>query len=368
VIILIAGGGTGGHLFPGVALAEAFRAREPGCEVVFAGARRGLEARLIPALGYRLVLLPLSGVMGKGLLARAAGILSLLAGTARMWARMGRERPALVVGLGGYASVPGVLAARLRGIPAVLLEQNVEAGAANRVLARIARTVYLGFPPAGRPFPPGKAEATGNPLRAAARAPEGTKPAAARVGDHPRTLLVLGGSQGARSLNDLALAAVPLLAAALPGLAVIHQTGAADEDRVRRAYDATAAAGTVEVRAFIERPGEVYARADLCLARAGALSVSELAAAGVPALYVPYPHAGSHQRGNARWARDRGAALVLEQEGLTPAGLAREIVRLLSDPAGLRAMAGAARAAGGADAAAEIARRELAIIAEGRRW
>ncbi len=365
--VLIGGGGTGGHLFPGVALAEALRQADPSCEVSFAGAERGLEAKVIPALGYPLVALPLAGVAGRNPLRALAGLWSLLAGTGRMAGEIRRLRPDLVVGLGGYASVPAVLAARFRGVRTVLLEQNVRPGGANRFLARFAARVYLGFPVEGEPFPAGRAEVTGNPLRRAALAPEEAAQAREER-ERPASLLVLGGSQGARGLNDLVLAALPpLLAerkrAGKAALAVVHQAGERDWERVREAYRAAGLAA--ETVPFIERMGEAYAAADLVVGRAGALTVSEVSAAGVPAVLVPYAHAGGHQRGNARHLAVRGGAVVLEQEA-GPEALRRELARMLDDPARWRAMSRASREAGRRDAANAIAARELEVFREGR--
>ena len=356
--MVIAGGGTGGHLFPGIALADAFRDLDPASQVLFIGAERGLESRVLPGLGYELRTLPVRGVLGTGFFRGLARMAGLLAATLRAYRILGSVSPDLVVGVGGYASVPAVLAAWLRRVPRSILEQNVIPGRANRFLASVAERIYLGFPQAGSSFPVGKTVVTGNPIRESAL----SQPDRAPVDDAGgRALLVLGGSQGAAQLNDLALAVVPRLKRTMTELRVIHQTGSAGEEAVRERYREEGI--DVEVVPFIEEMGRRYAEADLCLSRAGALAVSELAAAGLPSILIPYPYAaGDHQRANARWLEEQGGAVCVDPDAASPEQVGAELARLLTSSADLNTMAEAAGQAGNRDAARRIAGMELKRI------
>jgi len=346
VRLLIAGGGTGGHLFPGIAVAEELLARGPGHAVLFAGTDRGLEARVLPPLGLPFATVRAAGLVGAGVgkLFRALGLLALgLADAARL---LKQFRPTACLGVGGYVSFPVVALARLRGIPTAVQEQNAWPGVANRALARVVRRVYAGDEAATRHLPAGKTRVTGNPLRRALSAalPYGLPPA----GEATR-LLVLGGSQGARALNEIAPAAVAELG--LP-VEVWHQAGRGRAAAVTAAYGDRPGARVAE---FIEDMAGAYGWAHLVVARAGALTVAELAAAGRPAVLVPFPHAaGGHQEANARAAEARGAAVTALEPGLSSEGLARVLRGLLGSPEKLAAMAAAAAASARRDAAREI--------------
>lgn len=351
---VIAGGGTGGHLFPGIALADAFRDLDSDAEIVFMGASGGLETRVVPDLGYRLVTLPVRGVMNTGLMRGSMRALNMLWNIIRAYGILGKLSPDLVVGVGGYASVPAVVAAALRKIPRCILEQNVIPGRASRFLARYAQRIYLGFPTLKPEFPPGKTMITGNPIRSQSLAADHVK----EFTGESRTLLILGGSQGAAQLNDLAMQIVPDLMAGNSSLSVVHQTGLEQEQTVREHYIARNV--SVEVVPFIEKMGEYYSRADLCLSRAGAMAVSELAAAGVPSVLIPYPHAVSdHQRANGRWLEEWGGAITVEPERTKARLLQEAIEHLLSSPNALVDMSEACLKAGTSDAAARIAREEI---------
>ena len=257
--VVLAGGGTGGHIFPALALAEAIRRRDPETRVSFMGTERGLETRLVPAAGVALDLVPAAQIAGRSLLRKARGAIVLLRGVWRARALLRAREAGLVIGVGGYASVPAVVAAALARIPVALLEPNARPGRANRALARFARAIFVQFEDARAAFPAGRVEALGYPVR------EIPKRAAAPASG-PLRLLVLGGSQGARSLNQALCALLPRLE--LDGVAIAHQTGAADLDAVRAAY---ATAGVeAEVAAFFDDVPERLARADLLIARAGA--------------------------------------------------------------------------------------------------
>ncbi|UCF88625.1 MAG: undecaprenyldiphospho-muramoylpentapeptide beta-N-acetylglucosaminyltransferase [bacterium] len=352
--LVIAGGGTGGHLFPGIALAGEFTRSRSNVEVVFMGAERGLETKVVPALGYTLVTLPVRGVVGYGFIAGIARAVALVAAAARAFWILGRLRPDLVIGVGGYASVPAVLAAAMRGLPRSILEQNVSPGRANQVLARFAQRIYQGFASPNEKFPLEKTMITGNPIRPEVLPEPGlTRPPGRK------TLLVLGGSQGAQQINNLVLDVVPRLKQDFPDLAVIHQTGNAHEESVREAYRRMGVAD-VEVVPFITGMADAYARADLCLSRAGAMAVSELTASGLPAVLIPYPHAaGGHQGLNARWMEERGAAVVIQPGDATADLLFKQLERLFGAPGLLADMATASFRAGIRNAAERIVEEEL---------
>lgn len=337
--MMILAGGTGGHIFPGLAVADYAAAQ--GWRVVWMGNPAGMEGRLVPARGYELAPVRFSGLRGKGLARALALPVALLIAFWQAFRAIGRVRPQVVLGMGGYASFPGAMMAVLRGVPLVVHEQNSIAGLANRVAARIADRRLTGFPGAIA-----DARWVGNPVRAEiAGLPDPALRYAGRSG--PLDLLVVGGSLGAQALNE----AVPAALAALPEGGrphVVHQAGARNVDAVRRAYARSGVAA--EVAAFIEDMAARYAAADLVISRAGALTVAELAAAGVPAVLVPYPHAvDDHQSGNARFLEKAGAAFLLPQSELSPASLAALLAGL--DRERLAAMAAKARALARPDAA-----------------
>jgi len=349
---VVAGGGTGGHVTPALALAERIRAR--GDEVEIVGSDRGLETRLVPEAGFPLVALPARQVMGRGALARAGALLSLLPATRRAIGALRAFRADLVVSVGGYASMPAVAAASLLRLPVALVEPNAIPGRANRLAARVAALVFVQFEEAAAVFrriaPAERVLAPGIPLRSAlveafAHAPPRRAPAA------PFRLLVFGGSQGARQLNDALCGAAPALAEA--GVEVFHQTGEADRERVAAAY---AAAGVdAEVVAFESQMPRRYRWADVAVCRSGALTVAELALAGLPALLVPYPFAADdHQAANARALADAGAARVLDAAHLGPDVVAAALLELFAAPERLSAMAAAAEKLARPDAAERI--------------
>jgi UDP-N-acetylglucosamine--N-acetylmuramyl-(pentapeptide) pyrophosphoryl-undecaprenol N-acetylglucosamine transferase len=354
--LVIAGGGTGGHLFPGVALAAEFERLVADCKIIFIGAQRGLETRVIPALGYELITLPVRGVVGFGFFSGVVRSLGLVAASVKAFWILGRISPDLVIGVGGYASVPAILAAAFRGLPRCILEQNVSPGKANQVLSRFAQRIYQGFASRTEVFPIEKTRVTGNPIRPGTLPPEDLRRPQGR-----RTLLVLGGSQGALQINELVVNVVPRLKKVFSDLTVVHQTGPTHETMVRQAYEKTGV--DVKVVPFINDMADAYGEADLCLSRAGAMSVSELTASGLPAVLIPYPDAaGGHQGQNGRWMEERGAAVVIEPEDVTPDLLFEQLQKLLSEPGLLAEMAEASRKAGIRNAGEVIAREELERI------
>jgi len=373
----MAGGGTGGHLFPALAVAEALRELDPGVDIHFVGSRRGIEARELPALGWPCHFLTVRGLprrLSAGLvLAAACAPLALL----QALGLVVRWRPAVVVGTGGYASGPAVAAALLLGIPAVVLEQNLSPGLTTRWLARFAREVHVSFPETrARLARRARVAVTGNPVRGRvlrATRQEGTR--AFGLDPARRTLLVLGGSRGARGLNRLVAGALRELAGAEPPAEpeaererdpgaqwgqCLFQCGA--EDRPALARELADLRLPVQLHAFIPEIGLAYAASDLVLCRAGATTVAELTARGLPALLVPYPWAAAgHQEENARWMERAGAARVFLERDTGSAALAREVRDCWRHGERLAEMARASSRLGRPDAAEVVARSVLAL-------
>jgi len=334
--LLIAGGGTGGHLFPGVAIAEEIRARDPSAEVTFVGTSRGIEARVLPDLGWPLELIDVSGLKTVGAMGAVRGLFRLPRALFQARALIKRHKPDAVIGVGGYASGPVVLAARMRGIPTAICEQNSIPGLTNKMLGRLARAVFLSFDESRRFFNPKKILMTGNPVR---RELVQKLLAASPAAPDRVHVLVCGGSQGAVAVNELASAALGALAKTQP-LAITHQTGEKDLEATRARYAAAGVDATCH--AFIKDMASAYLAADLIIGRAGATTVAELAIAGKPAVFIPYPFAAdNHQELNAREMAAKGAALMFKQSELTADKLADALRPLLADP-GKRADMGAA--------------------------
>jgi UDP-N-acetylglucosamine--N-acetylmuramyl-(pentapeptide) pyrophosphoryl-undecaprenol N-acetylglucosamine transferase len=356
--LAVMAGGTGGHVFPALAVAERLRGR--GAEVFWIGTQAGMEARLVPEHGFEIEWISIQGVRGKGVTRLLSAPWKLAGAVGEATSILHRRRPAAVVGMGGFASGPGGLAAKLRRLPLIIQEQNSVPGLTNQWLARVADRVFEAFPGS---FPPARRAVTsGNPVRASIAAiPEPAQRLGARVG--PTRLLVVGGSLGAQALNETLPAALALIPEGRRP-EVRHQAG---ERTLEIARDAYAHCGVrAEVTAFISDMAEAYAWADLVVCRAGALTVSELAAIGLPAIFVPYPFAvDDHQVGNARWLVDAGAARMILQRDLTASGLARELEVLLGDADRRLAMAEAGRAKGAHDAAERIADACLALAVRG---
>jgi UDP-N-acetylglucosamine--N-acetylmuramyl-(pentapeptide) pyrophosphoryl-undecaprenol N-acetylglucosamine transferase len=357
--ILIMAGGTGGHVFPALALARLLRARSR--EVIWLGTRRGLEARVVPAEGIPVEWLQVGGLRGKGLATLLFAPLQLLRALWQALAVMRRHRPGVVVGMGGFVTGPGGLAAWLCRRPLVIHEQNAIAGFTNRRLVPFAHTVLAAFP--GAFAPSAKLQVIGNPVRAEIAAlPVPAQRFAAR--DARVHLLVVGGSLGAQRLNQMvpqALANLQKDPASTAGFSVRHQSGEKHLDAAHAAY---AAAGvSADVTAFIGDMAEALAWADLVVCRAGALTIAELAAAGVGAVLVPYPHAvDDHQTHNARFLVEAGAARVVADADLTADRLAALLRALCADRANLLSMAEAARRVALPEAANQL--RDACLAAE----
>ncbi|MCB1916089.1 MAG: undecaprenyldiphospho-muramoylpentapeptide beta-N-acetylglucosaminyltransferase [Rhodocyclaceae bacterium] len=348
--LLVMAGGTGGHIYPGLAVAEVLGER--GWKIAWMGNPDGMEASLVPARGYDMAWIRFAALRGKGVLRKLLLPANLLRAFWQAIGHIRRLEPDVVLGMGGYVSFPGGMMAVALGRPLVLHEQNSVAGLANRVLAGVADEVLSGFPEVLS-----KARWVGNPVRReiAAVAPPAER-FAGRTG--PLRLLVVGGSLGARVLNETLPAALALLPKGRRPR-VVHQAGRQQIDELRRHYAAAAVDG--ELLPFIEDMAARYAEADVVLCRAGALTVAELAAAGVASLLVPLPHAvDDHQTGNARFLADRGAAVLLPQDELDPASLAARLEGL--DRSQLQDMAEKARALARADAAEAVADTCEAIV------
>ena len=359
--MVIAGGGTGGHLYPGIAVAREVLRREPAARVSFAGTARGLEARVVPAEGFELDLIRSKGLKGKSLATMLRGAVLVPAGLLDAWRLLSRRRPHVVVGVGGYSSGPVVLAAALRRIPTLVLEQNATPGLTNRLLARIVRAAAVTYSETltffGR-----RGFVTGNPVRSEFFESSKFEVRSSKFG----RVLVLGGSQGAHAINMAMVAAAPRLVRSVPGLEVVHQTGQKDLAAVRESYERSGV--SVRAEPFIDAVAREMSEADLVICRAGATTLAELAAAGRPAVLVPFPAAtDDHQRKNAKVLADAGAAVVIDERELTPERVSDQVGAILADDTRRRAMSAAMRGFARPDAAARIVDRlfELAGRAEG---
>ncbi len=349
---MIAGGGTGGHLFPGVAVAEEVMHRHPDSQVMFVGTERGIEARVVPELGYQLELIKISGIKTVGLRGALRGMFRIPGAMRQSRKLIKKFRPDVVIGVGGYASGPVVMMARLMRLPTAVLEQNSVPGMTNRILGKFARAVFLSFEESRRFFRKKKIVMSGNPIRAAIREamqePKQLGPASA-----PH-LFVFGGSQGAVAVNELAVDAIKLLRQRGLAFSVLHQAGKRNVDATNELY-AAAGIDDVECVGFISDMAAEYQRADLIVSRAGATSVAELGIVGRPALLIPYPFAAdNHQVTNAKELVDAGAARMHEQKHLTAEILADEIQEIFEDAQLRQAMADKMRDHGKPQAAAAV--------------
>ena len=347
--VLIAGGGTGGHLFPGIALARETMARDPLNAVLFVGTAQGLEGRLIPKAGFPLRLVRASGIKGLGIRGAARAMLAIPWGVAQSIGILHEFRPDAVIGVGGYASGPAVLAAVLLRVPRAVIEPNAIPGITNRLLGPLVQEVYVAWEETASRFPAGKAIVTGNPIRREMIAPGPTK----REAGGPVRVLVFGGSQGSRRINQVTAAALAALGEDAKRMAFDHQTGPTDLETVRAAY---AARGLrAEVAPFFDDMPVRYAAADLVICRAGATTVAELAAVGKASILIPFPYAADdHQTANARVLERAGAARVIAERDLTPQGLAVAIREIAFTEGRAAEMGQRARAAGKPDAAGVI--------------
>ena len=366
--LLIAGGGTGGHLFPGMAVAAEFQARDPENRVLFVGTLKGIEARLVPEAGYEFAAIRSRGIAGLGMTGKLKGLMALPLSLLDALRVVRRFKPHAALGVGGYVSGPAILTARILGVPCAIHEQNAVPGFANRLLGRVVKKVFVSFDPArawfGGADRQGRLVVTGNPARrniveALLARPEGQEPAGPEA---PVRVLVVGGSQGAHGLNLLLLeAAVAMAESERQRLLIRHQSGEKDLALVEAGYGATGMRATVEP--FIRDMASAYLEADLVVSRAGAGAVAEIALAGLPALLVPYPHAASdHQAANAAVLVDAGAAYLFREGEANGKVVAAALLGLVNDPARRREMAARARSAARPRAAAEIVDQCVAMM------
>jgi UDP-N-acetylglucosamine--N-acetylmuramyl-(pentapeptide) pyrophosphoryl-undecaprenol N-acetylglucosamine transferase len=360
--VVIAGGGTGGHVYPGIAVARELLARRPDARVSFAGTARGIETRLVPREGFELDLIRSGGLKGKSLVERARGAWLLPIGLVDAWRILSRRRPQIVIGVGGYSSGPVVLMAAVRRVPTLILEQNAVPGFTNRLLGPIVRGAAVTFERT-QAFFGSKAFVSGNPVR-----PEffeaALRPATGADSRDAIRVLVFGGSQGAHAINVAMTEAAEKLAAGGSHLRLTHQTGERDVEMVRAAYRSAGLEATVEP--FLYDMGRQLGNADLIVCRAGSTTLAEIMAAGRAAILVPLPTAtDDHQRKNAEALAEAGAAEVLLQASLTGAELASRILALAGDAARRGRMAEAARTLARPDAARVIVDWVLALAHAG---
>jgi UDP-N-acetylglucosamine--N-acetylmuramyl-(pentapeptide) pyrophosphoryl-undecaprenol N-acetylglucosamine transferase len=355
--VLIAGGGTGGHLYPGIAVARALLATVPDATVTFVGTSAGIESRVVPREGFTLDVIRSAGLKGKSLASLVRGLSLLPASAVDAWRVLARRRPSVVIGVGGYSSGPVVGLAVLRRIPTLLMEQNAVPGLTNRLLASLVSAAAVTYEESLAVFG-GKAFVAGNPVRPEffreeAYAEHSSPPGAARV-------LVFGGSQGAHAINVAMVEAAPRLVAATPAVAITHQSGERDLEMVRDGYRRARLEARVEP--FLFAMDREMKAADLVVCRSGATTLAELTAAARPSILIPFPGAtDDHQRRNAEALARSGAATMIEQRELTGDRLASEILSLVNNDSGRRGMAAAAAKLARPDAAKVIVDRVLEL-------
>jgi UDP-N-acetylglucosamine--N-acetylmuramyl-(pentapeptide) pyrophosphoryl-undecaprenol N-acetylglucosamine transferase len=347
--VLIAGGGTGGHVIPALAIARELKSRY-AAEVLFVGTARGIENRLVPQAGFGLMRIKVGALKNVGLHTRVRTLLGLPLAILEARKIVRAFAPDVVVGVGGYASGPAMAAAILAKIPTLAFEPNLVPGFANKMVGRRVSAAAVHFEETKKFFR--NAQVVGVPVRAEFFAAPDASGGSAQA--HPPTLLVFGGSQGAHAINEAVTGALPEVLRRVPGLRVIHQTGERDYNDVQAAYARAGVAA--EVSAFIDKMSQAFAQADLLVCRSGASTVAEIAAAGKPAIFVPLPTAADdHQRRNAEAIVAGGAAVMILQAELTPERLAQIVTELLADPGRLKEMSQRAKALSHVDAAGRMA-------------
>ena len=355
--LLLAAGGTGGHLFPGIAVAEAAQ-REIGAEVLFVGTANGLEKEIVPRLGFPLRLIPAQQLRGRNWTGMVRAWWAAFRALGVAWRVVRDFAPDVIFSIGGYASGPTVLAGRVRRVPCVLLEPNAIPGLTNRLLGRVATKICVGFPRTATFFPAHKAMWTGSPVRWSEKA---TTPLKGKLHTAPVSVFILGGSAGARRLNQTLPPALALLRKEGKELRVLHQTGRTEQTEVLAAYEQLGV--PAEVVAFIDNMREAYTQADLVVCRAGAMTIAELTVLGKPSILVPYPYAADdHQRANAEVLVHGGAARMVLDAELTPERVCEEIRMLLFDRLRLTAMAHAAASLGKPDATRAVVQACVACV------
>jgi UDP-N-acetylglucosamine--N-acetylmuramyl-(pentapeptide) pyrophosphoryl-undecaprenol N-acetylglucosamine transferase len=349
--LMIAGGGTGGHIYPAIAIAREYVGRDAARRVVFVGTERGLEKTIVPKAGFPLEFIDVGGLKGKGGLDLVRNILRVPKGFLQAWKLIGKHRPTAVLGVGGYSSGPVLLAAKLRGVPTIIHEANAFPGLANRVVAPFVSTVAVAFEDALPRMRRKDGAVTGNPIRAEFFS-AGNQ--AARQPGSRRRLLIFGGSQGSRVLNDAMTGALLFLAREKDTLDIVHQTGPNELEKVQAAYR-TSAFANARVVPYLDPIVDEIAAADLVVSRAGAMTIGELAAIGRAAILVPFAAAtNNHQELNARVVERAGGALVITEAELSPERLANSIAEVVADPERAARMGRAANALADANATKKI--------------
>ena len=360
--IVIAGGGTGGHLFPGIAVAEEFLKRDLRSRVMFIGTKKGIEHRLLGQLGYTLSEIDVEGLKGRGLAALVKGLWAI---PKSMWQSrliLKDFSPDIVIGVGGYASGPAVMAAYLMGIPTAIAEQNALAGNTNRILGKFVAKIFLTYEQSKNLFAADKVLVTGNPVRAAIAA--GLSRTREKKGG--RQILIFGGSQGAAAINKTVVAMLPLLQKMKDKVSVVHQTGERDLTMVRQAYQQYGI--EAQVSPFIVDMVSAYTASDLVICRAGATSLAEITVAGKASILIPFPFAANdHQALNAQAMVEAGAAAMILESNLTAEKLYSLVESLLGDNQKLRDMEVRSKKLGKPDAAARIVDACMQLVSKNKR-
>jgi len=367
--VIIAGGGTGGHLFPAIAVAGELMHIDGENDVLFVGTKIGIESRVLPDEGWPIKFITAGAIKGRGLLGIIKGLLKSVYGLMESLSLIRHFGPDVILGVGGYVSAPLVLAGRLSGIKTAIHEQNAMPGLTNRILGKIVNKIFITYPESKRFFPSIKTLLTGNPVRRDIK-DAFLKEKGGKGGKDTFNLLIFGGSRGAASINRAAIEAFTGMAEKEMGkVNIIHQTGIDEFERMRGLYEdsALSAAIKAEVLPFIKDMASAYSKADLVVCRAGATTMAELAAAGKPSILIPYPFASDdHQRLNAKAMVDAGAAIMIEDARLDGSSLSREIARLMARPEALADMAEKARLMNRNDASKLIC-KELISLAQVRK-
>lgn len=360
--IIIAGGGTGGHLFPGLAIAEEFRKRDASNEIIFVGTEHGIESRIVPREGYRLLFVRAAGIVGKSAVRKVKGLFTLALSFIDARKILDAEQPNVVIGVGGYAAGAIVLLAALRHIPTLIHEQNSVPGTTNKVLGRFVDRICITYQESSTSFPMGTTFLTGNPIRP--KILKGERDAAYALFSLSRdlfTVFVFGGSSGAQSINRTVVDALNHLGDLKDKIQVLHQTGERDHENIRDAYRKAGVRGAAAP--FIYQMAEAYAVADLVISRAGATTLAELTALGKPAVLIPYPHAaGRHQEFNAMKLRQMGAAYMVLDHEMKGETLARYIRELYENSRLRSEMQKASRSLGRPEAGSRIVDITVSLV------
>ena len=361
--IVISGGGTGGHIYPAIGIAKELIQLHAETEVVFIGGVDRLESTLVPQHGFRFLPISVAGFPRRLTWQWIPVIYRVCSGFVKSLSLLKNLNPSVVVGTGGYVCGPVLFAAVLLGIPTVIQEQNAAPGLTNRILARWAKAIYLAFKTAGTHFPNGKTTVMGNPIRRTIGAVKRTRETYDSLGLDPerKTIFVMGGSQGAQAINQNMMEALDDLVPFHQQLQFIHQTGKVDYAVVKARYQASSLRHLVQP--YFDPIETIYAIADLMVCRAGGMTIAEITACGIPAIFIPLPTAaGDHQRLNAQAIAEMGGGVVLNQGTLTGAKLAEEIIRIVNDPEEQQGMANRSRQLGNPHAGEEIAQSIFSLM------